>query len=156
MNGIIVEPDPKLAATLRQHRPNDYIIEAAVVDSDEKELEFFVSSQNELSTLSQNFVEKNHLNVQSIKVKTIRVNDLLKNFSNVDSLIMSIDVEGLDLRVLKDIDFNLYRPHIITIEPSEHIVPGTTSEIISFLKEKEYRLVAQNYVNLIFEDLRKP
>jgi hypothetical protein len=49
----------------------------------------------------------------------------------------------------------LYRPHIITIEPSEHIVPGTTSEIISFLKEKEYRLVAQNYVNLIFEDLRK-
>jgi FkbM family methyltransferase len=155
MNGIIVEPDPKLAATLRQHRPNDYIIEAAVVDSDEKELEFFVSSQNELSTLSQNFVEKNHLNVQSIKVKTIRVNDLLKNFSNVDSLIMSIDVEGLDLRVLKDIDFNLYRPHIITIEPSEHIVPGTTSEIISFLKEKEYRLVAQNYVNLIFEDLRK-
>jgi FkbM family methyltransferase len=156
INGMIVEPDPKLATTLRKHRPNDVIIEAAVTDSDDHEIEFFVSTENELSTLSQEFVAKNNLSVQSIKVKTVRINTLLEYFSKVSSLMLSIDVEGLDLRVLRDIDFDKYRPHFITIEPSEHIVPGTTNEIISFLRDKEYRLVAQNYVNLIFEDKRKP
>jgi hypothetical protein len=57
--------------------------------------------------------------------------------------------------VLKDIDFTQYRPHFITIEPSEHIVPGTTQQIVSFLNDNDYRLAAKNYVNLIFEDKRK-
>ena len=153
-NGIIVEPDPKLAENLRKFRPRDRIIEAAVVDTDEKEIEFYVSTENELSTAVPEFVEKNRLTTQKIKVQTIRVNSILEML-DVESLLLSIDVEGLDLRILKDIDFTKHRPHINTIEPSEHIVPGTSMAIIDFLKEKEYRLIGKNYVNLIFEDLRK-
>jgi FkbM family methyltransferase len=154
-NGIIVEPDPKLAKVLRTFRPMDNIIEAAVVDTDDKEIEFYVSTLNELSTANKDFIQKNNLTVEPITVKTIRVNDLLEMTANVGSLFLSIDVEGLDIRILKDINFSLYRPHFITIEPSEHLIPGASSEIISYLKEKEYRLVAQNYVNLMFEDSRK-
>lgn len=156
ITGMIVEPNPVLAEQLRKHRPFDHIVEAAVVDNDQTEIEFFVSTQNELSTLSKNFVEKNRLTTQTIKVRTVRINELLESMKEVDSLLLSIDIEGLDLAVLKDIDFDKYRPHFITIEPSEHIAPGTTDAILDFLKEKEYRLVAQNYVNLIFEDKRKP
>lgn len=154
VNGIIVEPDPKLAENLRKFRPRDRIIEAAVVDTDDKEIEFYVSTENELSTAVPEFVEKNRLTTQKIKVQTIRVNSILEML-DVESLLLSIDVEGLDLRILKDIDFTKHRPHIITIEPSEHIVPGTSMAIIDFLREKEYRLIGKNYVNLIFEDLRR-
>lgn len=155
MTGLIVEPDPELAANLRKFRQLDQIVEAAVIDSDEKEIEFYVSTQNELSTLSGEFVEKNKLTTKTIKVKTIRINELLNLVKDVSSVFLSIDIEGLDLRVLKDINFDVYRPHFITIEPSEHIAPGTTSAILEHLNEKEYRLIAQNYVNLIFEDKRK-
>jgi FkbM family methyltransferase len=154
-NGIIVEPDPKLAEDLRKYRAGDLIIESAVIDTDEKEIEFFISTRNELSTLSSEFVQKNNLDVKSVKVSTIRINQLLDMLDGIDSVLLSIDVEGLDLRVLKDIDFTQYRPHFITIEPSEHIVPGTTQQIVSFLNDNDYRLAAKNYVNLIFEDKRK-
>jgi FkbM family methyltransferase len=156
-NGIIVEPDPKLAAVLRQHRSTDYIVEAAATDTDEPEMEFYVSTENELSTLSKEFVEKNALTVKPIKVKTVRINTLLQEFKKyqIDSLFLSIDIEGMDLRVLKDADFSILRPHFITIEPSEHIAPGTTQAIIDYLRPLQFRLVAQNYVNLIFEDMRK-
>ena len=156
VGGILVEPNPKLAKILRQYRPLDTVVEAAVYCGEEKEIEFFISPENEVSSINKDFVEnwkEATLGIEeTIKVKTIKVNELLNMVVNVAYLILSIDVEGHDLSILQDVDYNVHRPFIIQIEPSEHYSPGTTEKMIDFMKEKNYRLISMNYVNLIFQD----
>jgi FkbM family methyltransferase len=158
-NGILVEANPKLAANLKQFRPRDEVIQAAVVASDVEEITFYLSPENEISSVDKSFVERwkdGRTGIQQeIKVKTVRVNQLLERMVGVDSLYLSIDVEGLDYEVLCDIDFSKYRPHIIQIEPSDHFIPGNSIRIMEYLKLHDYKLIAQNQTNQIYVDNRR-
>ena len=82
----------------------------------------------------------------------MRINDLLEIVKANELIILIIDVEGLDLRLLKDINFEKYRPFIIEIEPSDGFVPGTGDAMIEYLSSKGYELIAETNVNLIFKD----
>lgn len=153
VTGIIVEANPKLIPALEKYRPNDKIINAAVCDTDEKEITFYVSPENEVSSLDERFVNAwKDLGVQEkITVPTIRVNNLLTMVSGIELVFLSIDVEGYDMRLLEDIDFEQHQPFIIQVEPSEAFAPGTTARMIEFLGSKGYSLLAETDVNLIFK-----
>jgi FkbM family methyltransferase len=159
VNGFLVEPNPKLAEQLRKYRTNDNVIEAAVVTSEEKEVDFFICSDNEISSIDKKFVDawagisRNYPGVQEkIKVKTARINEILSYTKDKKIVILSIDVEGMDLQILKDIDFSTHRPYIIVVEPSEAYIPGNTQNMVNYLSHHDYRLISANFVNLIFAD----
>ena len=63
---------------------------------------------------------------------------------------VSIDVEGLDLRILSDFDFARFRPWFVQVEPSDDYVAGNSDEICRLMRSVGYRLVAKTNVNLIF------
>jgi FkbM family methyltransferase len=162
VGGYLIEPNPELAEQLRKHRVKDAVIEAAVTTSDEETLDFFICADNEISSLDKNFVEKwsgvstSYPGIkETITVKTAKVNDLLLLVEKFLVTILIIDVEGLDLQILKDIDYNEYRPYIIVVEPSEAYAPGTTNSMIEFMASKDYQLIGANFVNLIFQDKTK-
>ena len=159
VGGLLVEPNPKLAETLREFRVNDQIIEAAVVIGDEKEVDFFLCEDNEISSVDKKFVEEWAGITQSypgvkekITVKTVNINDLLKLTSDKEVVVLSIDVEGLDLPILKNINLSSYRPYLIIIEPSEGYLPGNTQSMIEYMNENNYELLSANFVNLIFKN----
>lgn len=158
ISGILVEPDSLLVQELKKHRPFDTIIEAAVYAGDEKEIEFYISPQNEISSLNKDFIKHwygdSNVGIKKF-VKTVRINSLLEMVSNIDLVILIIDVEGYDFIILKDIDFSRYRPFIIEIEPSDHYKMGTSDQIVEYLKSKEYQLISQTPVNLIFQDIKR-
>jgi FkbM family methyltransferase len=152
MTGILVEANPKLVPALQQFRPRDQIINAAVVDSDELTVDFYVSANNETSSLDERFVTVRTPGIdEKITVRTIRINTLLDMVKGAEMVILSVDVEGYDLRLLQDVDFSKYRPFLIQVEPSEDYSPGSTKNIIDFLTSKNYNLVAETDVNLIFQ-----
>lgn len=155
--GILVEANPKLIPALKEHRPNDIIINAAVYDEDVTKIDFYISPDNEISSVDQKFVNawKDGRVEEKISVPAIRINYLLEKTANVDLVFLSIDVEGLDMRLLADIDFDLYRPFMIQVEPSDAFAPGTSTTMVDFLKERNYNLVAETDVNLIFQDSTK-
>jgi FkbM family methyltransferase len=155
--GILVEANPKLIPALKEHRPNDIIINAAVYDEDVTKIDFYISPDNEISSVDQKFVNawKDGRVEEKISVPAIRINYLLEKTANVDLVFLSIDVEGLDMRLLADIDFDLYRPFMIQVEPSDAFAPGTSTTMVDFLKERNYNLVAETDVNLIFQDATK-
>jgi len=158
VTGILVEANPKLADNLKKFRPRDNVVNKAAVDSDISEIDFYISPENELSSLSKKFVETRenlgiNLGIQEkIKVSTVRLNELLEMTKHHDVVILIIDVESLDLALIKDINFEKYRPLIIQAEPSDGFCPGTGNSMINFLKQKGYSLVAETDVNLIFMD----
>lgn len=151
MTGILVEANPKLVPALQQFRPNDTVINAAVVDTDQETVDFYISANNETSSLDEKFVSNRTPGIEDkITVSTIRINRLLEMVHDQEMIILSVDVEGYDLRLLQDIDFTQYRPFLIQVEPSEDYSPGSTKNIIDFMLDNNYNLVAETDVNLIF------
>jgi hypothetical protein len=71
--------------------------------------------------------------------------------SAAELIMLSIDVEGYDMRLLEDIDFTKYHPFIIQVEPSDSYAPGTGAKMINFLDNKGYTLIGETDVNLIFK-----
>jgi FkbM family methyltransferase len=160
MTGVLVEANPDLIADLERHRANDTIVHAAVVTEPCQSVEFHVSNQDELSSLDRRFVDEWHGGEvglrHSVNVPAITINDLLAaHFGDHSPLFMSIDIEGMDLEVLRSMDLNRWRPAIIQAEPSEHHLPGNTQALVSLFNENGYRVVARTDVNLIALDMNR-
>jgi hypothetical protein len=71
---------------------------------------------------------------------------------------VSIDVEGMDLVVVKSIDFNRYRPEVFCIETLSYTENNTEvklNDIISYVESQGYFLYADTYINSIFVDKAK-
>lgn len=157
MTGVLVEANDSLLEALRTVRPADTVTHCAVTTKDVSEVEFYVSNLSELSSLSQKFVEEWQDGAVGLaevrKVPAMRVNALLENhFADVAPVFLAVDVEGLDLEILKDVDWVRWRPVVVQAEPSDHFAPGQSTSIISFMHEQGYVLVARTTVNLIFTD----
>jgi FkbM family methyltransferase len=153
MSGILVEANPNLIPPLEKFRPLDVIVHGAVYDQDIKSVNLYLGNEHEISSVNEDFVNnwQKKLADNHVSVPVIRVNDLFKKVTNNKLVILIIDVESLDLRILKDIDFEKHKPFIIEVEPSDFFVKGTSKKMIEFLSTKGYKLVAATSVNLIFQ-----
>ena len=154
LHTVLVEANPELLPAFKQHRPDDTVVYAAVTHQDVAELPFYLSPDNEISSMNKEFVEawKDGAIKDTIMVPAVRINhlfDAMKLPANVD-IILSIDVEGCDYDILNDIDFKRYKPFIIMVEPSEEFAPGTTEQMMDLLTGQGYILYAKTYANLIF------
>ena len=152
MRGILVEANPELIPALEKYRQGDLIVNAGVFDEDIKELDFHISNDNEISSLDKNFVNAwtGKEFKKTIKIPSIRINKLMEQTIKNEEVLLFIDVEGMDLRILKDLDYNKYKPLVIVTEPSDAYSNGTSEKMIDFLSSKNYKLFAETNVNLIF------
>ena len=58
-----------------------------------------------------------------------------------------VDVEGLDLEVLKTNDWNIYRPKVITVETDATIKMDVNSELVKYLEYQNYKLIGKSNIN---------
>src|SRR2546425_13292114 len=89
-----------------------------------------------------------------IKMPLKPVNTILeKYFKNKAPDIVSIDVEGLDLEILKSMDFEKYQPKIICVETLQYDDQQNgykNTYLIDFMLTKKYAVYADTRVNTIF------
>src|SRR5262249_12218807 len=65
---------------------------------------------------------------------------------------LSIDVEGLDLEVLKSNDWGKYRPYCVLVECTDHSLEKIEqNQVYNYLKERNYGLFAKTANTLIFK-----
>ena len=88
-----------------------------------------------------------------IKIKLLNVNEIMsKHFSPHPNLV-SIDVEGLDLQIVKTINFDQFKPEVFCIETlgfTEGDGEYKNQELINFFESKGYFIYADTYINTIF------
>jgi hypothetical protein len=157
---------------LKRFRPRDIILNAGVGFNEQREGDFYVfpSNASGLSTFSEK--EARHWETvgvkglskipveKVIKMTLIPVNEILdKYFPEAAPNFVSVDVEGLDLEILKSIDFNKFRPDLFCVETLCYDPDQNTykrMEVNEFLSSVGYRVHADTYVNTIFvrQDLR--
>ena len=158
--GVCVEPDPKLCEEITETRPGDRVINAVVGTNATSSVDLYVFAEGSLNTLSREEAEYresfgNLKVVKTIRVASKTINDVISENFNSCPEIIAIDVEGVDLDVLRTFDFNRYRPIVFcveTIQYSENHVKEKITEIFEFMEQHEYFVYADTYINTLFVD----
>jgi FkbM family methyltransferase len=157
--GVCIEPDPVLFKEISSNRKKDICLNVGVSESHESTADFFVMSERTLNTFSQE--EANHYVsfgkkiVEIINLPLININDVIKKHFESTPDFISLDVEGMDLKIIKSFDFDKYRPKIWCIETltySENRNQHKVQEIIDFMISKKYFAYADTFINTIFVD----
>jgi FkbM family methyltransferase len=157
--GVLVEPNPDYAESLRSVRPEDKTLVAGIGTSSAREAEFYVMNKPALSTFSRDQAERM---IQSlggkvrihkvITVPLLDINDVMaENFKEAPTF-LSIDTEGMDLAILKTVDFARFRPKIVCAETLEAGSSKTIAEIGRYMEGHGYEPRGGSLVNTIFVD----
>jgi len=158
--GVNIEPDPELFAGFAAKRPRDLNLNIGV-GAVEDRLQFFVMSVRTLNTFSS---DEAHQLEQGGKVRIERVLKipvrsvnavLAEHFGEAAPDFVSIDVEGLDLEILRSWDFARWRPKVFCVETITYSDQRTgikIPEIAELLHDRGYFSFADTYVNTIFAD----
>jgi Methyltransferase FkbM domain len=87
-----------------------------------------------------------------VKLPLVNINAIIENHFPKAPDFVSIDTEGLDLEILKSLDFDRYRPAVLCVET---LILGTMrvkTEILELMKAKGYSIRGGTFVNTIFVD----
>jgi FkbM family methyltransferase len=151
--GVLVDPIASNVDRARRFRKGDRVVHAGC-GREQGELVFFEYSTYEFSTTSRERVEE--LQSQGISPKAtysvpiFAMRDLALSGMPSDRSVLSIDVEGMEVDILKGNDWNTFRPRLIVIE--EWVSPlKETTEVFQILKSEGYSLAAFTGVTSIYQ-----
>ena len=155
--GVNIEPNPFYFKFFLEERPNDVNLNIGISENKQM-LEYYEFDEPALNTFSE--IEKNNLIKEgkslqaSKKIHTHTLQYVLdKFFKNKFPNFMSLDVEGYDMLVLNQIDYDNNFPVVICVETISFSSSGNgakNQEIINFLLSKGYFLHSDTYINSIF------
>tara|TARA_E500000178_G_scaffold238391_1_gene234878 strand:+ start:899 stop:1636 length:738 start_codon:yes stop_codon:yes gene_type:complete len=159
-SGINIEPSPDLIEKFYRFRPEDINLNLGV-SFDQGEMIFYKFNEQLINTFSEDLaLSRNGKNgwkiTDKILIKTVSLCNILQENINENQKIdlLSVDTEGLDYEVIKSNDWNKYRPEIIVVEMYEimHIKHVLSSELCSFLEQKDYCVFAKTMNSVFFVD----
>lgn len=164
IRGVLVEANPALIPELKLYRSEDAILNLCISETSGDEVPFYVMSGDGLSTSELEAAEEMckinpELKIEKVvQVKTISIRDILdKHFVDAPT-ILNIDIEGKEMEILRQIDFEVCRPLVIIAEMISYKTRLTIEEknkqILEFLQSKNYAEYAFTGINSIFVDKR--
>ena len=162
--GVLVEANPELINELKRERSRDIIVNKAIaLDNNQKSVDFYSLSGDGLSTISyESAMETCRTNPEifikeKYTIPAITIENILEMyFSERNPTMLSIDLEGIEMQILEQINFEKYRPLIIIIEDIPYspqlIVNGKENKALKFLTDKGYVEYAFTGINAIYLD----
>jgi len=158
--GVCVEPDPALFGEIARRRPKDVCLNVGVGTAGLKSAPFYVMTAPTLNTFSEEEARRyqsygTYRIEKVLEIPLVTVNDIIAAHFPAGPDLVSLDVEGLDLEILHSFDFAACRPVVFCIETISYTEDNTEtkcSEIIEFMKGKDYIVYADTYINTIFVD----
>ncbi len=161
-HGVLVEPNPMFVERLRRRRPKDVVVAAGVGTGKETEADYYViRGQPELNTFSPDDVRALRAKLggdpveRVVRMPLVPVNELIATHLGRAPDLLSIDVEGLDLAVLRTLDFEAHRPGAIIAETLAAGLPGVNMQLVDFVVSQGYVVRGGSSVNTVFVDSRR-
>jgi FkbM family methyltransferase len=157
--GVLVEPNPVLVEKLKAVRPGDIVLACGVGLKEAADADYFViRGRWPLNTFSRDDVAE--IRRQSatdpvekvIKRPLIPINRLIDDLFGDAPDLLSIDIEGMDLAVLRTLDFRAHRPAAICAETKKPGMSHDSTPIARLLRGKGYIACAGSLYNTIFVD----
>lgn len=155
--GINVEPDPSLIKEFIKYRKKDININVGISNRNSK-LDLYIMNIPTLNTFSEE--EAHRYEGLDIKIKEVREIDVISIYTLLDKYcnkkfpeLLTIDTEGVDEIILKNIDYSKNSPIVICVETISFSTEGNgvkNVSLIEFIKSNGYLLYADTYINSIF------
>ena len=157
--GVLVEPNPVLVRKLKAVRPGDVVVACGVgLDAATAADYFVIRGRWPLNTFSREAVAEYRRQSSAdpvervLKMPLIPINRLLDDHFKGAPDLLSIDIEGLDLDVLRTMDFRAHRPAAICAETKKPGMSHDSTPVARLLRARGYVACAGSLYNTIFVD----
>ena len=165
IRGVLIDANPIYIDEIKIFRPEDIVLNCGIGKEHSEELTFNILNQSDMSSFNIKTIEEAQKYspwleiVKKVKVPVYTLSEIYKKHFVTTPTIVSLDVEGDELEILKEADFEMYRPYIFVIETVEYrdkiSVDNKRNDIIDFMIKNDYIEYAFTGVNSIFVDRRK-
>ena len=163
-SGINIDADKTSIKLFNEYRKNDYNICNIVSDKSEIKKFYFYHDRSTVNTLSERLVNSRSTKPKKIiEAKSVTLNEIIESSPLKDKKInlLTIDVEGHELHVLKNFNFSKYKIDLIVVELldknievveicKQTIHKAMESDIYKLLTKNHYKLVNWIHSDLIF------
>ena len=161
-SGINIDLDKKNIDLFNAYRKKDVNLATAVSDVEGETDLYFYHSKSALNTISKQNADFQKAEVSTIKkIKTQTINKIIENSLYKDQKIdfLTIDVEGSELPILKNFNFNKYSPKVIVVEYLDLSLKKLEIKnlnIDNIIKSDIYKIIISNnytLANVLHSDL---
>jgi FkbM family methyltransferase len=160
--GLNVDARPGFAAEFRAVRPRDIAVECGVA-SRPGELLFYEFNEPALNTFDGDIAQRRHGHrhyriERKVPVRICTLATLLDQHVGPNQPIdfLSVDVEGLDVDVLRSNDWDRYRPRFVLSEVyGQWLDEVIGCETVAVMGELGYRACSRTRHTIFFEDSRR-
>lgn len=149
-SGINIEPRSGSKELFDQYRPRDINLEIGVAETEER-LMYNAYSEGRLNHFRKAKSDWDNLRTEyyiNVKPLEVLLDEFLPYPFNIDFI--SIDVEGMELTVLKSLNFERFRPEVVVVEDHSFSFQEK-SNVYSFLTARSYQLKAVGFNSLFFK-----
>lgn len=161
--GINVDALPGSMKSFRTARPRDICLESAV-GTDTSKLTYYMFAEPALNTFdcilagereALGWVRRGQLEMPITPLCSILDRELPRlGATAID--VLNIDVEGLDLQVLRSNDWSRFRPRVLIIEAIQNDLEALiSSEVHQYCKGLGYRMFSKLVHSVIYVDLQR-
>jgi FkbM family methyltransferase len=141
--GILIEPLAEFHTVLKAARPRSQVFQVACgPPGHAPTASLFVGENPEHSSLQPNAVDAGTRYIQQETVCIMTLDEVLAATGNPKIDFVSIDVEGMQLEVLKGFNLERHRPKLLLVE--DHLLNWQTH---CYLTRHGYRLVKRTQLN---------
>lgn len=160
-SGINIDAMPGSMSLFKKMRPRDVNLEMGVAEANDS-LDYYVFNESALNGFSKELSQErskgnNPYYVKDvIKVKVFPLAQILDDYHQGQEIdFLSVDVEGLDLQVLRSNNWEKYRPKYVLAELLQSSLYNLWNHEVSlFMKKNYYDIYAKQVNTVIFRDQR--
>lgn len=156
--GINIDPNPQSIKLYKKYRKNDTNLQVGISEKAEEKT-YYNFSYSGANTLDEGFaVAKTNKSWNTLlskeKIDCLPLHQILNEYvpknQNID--LLDVDVEGLDLEVLKSNDWEKYRPSVVLVEDKEFRKKPGSSDVYQYLLDKGYKFHSYMDITLIMTE----
>ncbi len=157
--GINIDATPGSMNQFNKIRSRDINLEIGVSQK-EQEINYYIFNDSALNSASKELSEKRDLDEENYFIKQItkvnvkplyKILDIYLSKNKIDFL--NVDVEGLDLDVLKSNNWNKYRPEFVLVEILESSYHDLEKNyIFQYMIENNYVIFSKQVNTVFFRD----
>jgi FkbM family methyltransferase len=145
-SGVYVEPSPDVLPLLYKNAGSNCSVLPVAIGNSNGSMDFYSSGEDMVGSLSSDHVNKwsNYVKFSKTTVDVITVDELEKRVGREFDFI-NIDVEGINLDVFNQFDWNKWNPKCVCVEYECH-----KNYMTSVMINAGYKLVYTSAENLVF------
>ncbi|HEY2380149.1 MAG TPA: FkbM family methyltransferase [Terriglobia bacterium] len=158
-SGVNIDATPGSMEPFRTVRPRDRNIEAAI-SADTRPITFHLYNDPALNSAQpaevRNIDPARHRVIRQVTVTPRPLSEVLSSVITNGQIIdfLTVDVEGLDLQVLRSNDWQRYRPALVLAEEVRRADREHEGEITEFMRAQHYTELCRTMNTIFFRDDR--